>query len=141
MEEKDTKSIPVFNLFDAAGGDDSSTDFFGSLTKSNTESKGNTPVQNNNVDSLFGGSSTGGSFFDSLGQNNGPSGSTTPAPRPFESSPGKYLMLICSTYTQNYTDRLPQKDFRFYVAYLKIHLKNSNYLMPLEFRDLFKCII
>eukprot|EP00029_Vermamoeba_vermiformis_P004110 TRINITY_DN1463_c0_g4_i1.p1 TRINITY_DN1463_c0_g4~~TRINITY_DN1463_c0_g4_i1.p1 ORF type:complete len:1658 (-),score=452.80 TRINITY_DN1463_c0_g4_i1:8-4981(-) len=85
-EDKDTKNIPVFNLFDAAGGDDSSTDFFGSLIKSNTEPKGNTPVQNNNVDSLFGGSNSGGSFFDSLGQTNGQSGSTT-APRPFENSP------------------------------------------------------
>jgi hypothetical protein len=106
-EDKDTNNIPVFNFFDAAGGDDSSTDFFGSLTKANTESKGNTPLQNGNVDSLFGGSNTGGSFFDSLAQNNGQSGSTT-APRPFENSPApKPVVGVTPTSTFNSTPTHP----------------------------------
>ena len=112
-EDKDINNIPVFNFFDAAGGDDSSTDFFGSLTKANTESKGNTPLQNGNVDSLFGGSNTGGSFFDSLAQNNGQSGSTT-APRPFENSPGKNFDNIMFP-TRAITCRvIAAKDFLFY---------------------------
>ena len=92
-DDKDTKNIPVFNLFDASGSDDSSTDFFGSLVKSNTEPNARTPTQNNNVDSLFGGPSSGASFFDSLSQNSGQSGPTTGA-RPFANSPGIFYILL-----------------------------------------------
>ncbi len=121
-DDKDTKNIPVFNLFDA-GGDDSTTDFFGSLIKSNTEPKAHTPAQNSNVDSLFGGPSSGASFFDSLGQNNGQSGSTTQA-RPFENSPGIINLNIAKA--------IITKGFLFYYTLLKCIWK-IQIILSLEF--------